>query len=164
VQNERGDEKVIELIGPGETLGEAPLLIGQPHNLNAEAIADSRLLQIGREVVLEEMEHNIGLSRQLLAGVCRRLVERTRDLEGCMVLSGTQRVAGYLLGRLPDGVNGMPVSVMLPAKKSIIASRLNLTQEHFSRILHEIQGAGLIEIRGREIRVLHAGKLRAYRA
>jgi CRP-like cAMP-binding protein len=61
-------------------------------------------------------------------------------------------------------VNGAPVAIRLPAKKSIIASRLNLTQEHFSRILHEIQAAGLVEIRGREIRLLDVGRLRTYPA
>jgi CRP/FNR family transcriptional regulator, dissimilatory nitrate respiration regulator len=162
VQNERGDEKIIELVGPGESIGEAALLLGQPQNTNAEAIADSRLLQIGREVLLEETEHDTGLCRQLLLEVSQRLVERTRDLEGCMLLSGAQRVAGYLLSRLPEGVNGASVSVMLPAKKSIIASCLNLTQEHFSRILHEIQAAGLIEVRGREICILDAGGLRMH--
>jgi CRP-like cAMP-binding protein len=42
------------------------------------------------------------------------------------------------------------------------ASRLNLTQEHFSRILREIQAAGLIEVVGREIRIIDAGRLHAY--
>jgi len=34
--------------------------------------------------------------------------------------------------------------VTLPAAKAEIASRLNLTPEHFSRILHELLEAGLL--------------------
>jgi CRP-like cAMP-binding protein len=42
---------------------------------------------------------------------------------------------------------------MLPAKKGVIASRLSLTQEHFSRILHNLSHRGLILISGREIAI-----------
>ena len=40
---------------------------------------------------------------------------------------------------------------MLPAKKAIIASRLHLTHEHFSRILHELAAAELIVVEGRMV-------------
>ena len=77
-------------------------------------------------------------------------------------LNGAQRVTGFLLSQIPDGNNGKSVAVTLPAKKGIIASRLNLTHEHFSRILHEIQAAGLIEVRGREIHMIDVRRLRAF--
>ncbi|NNM66287.1 MAG: winged helix-turn-helix domain-containing protein [Burkholderiales bacterium] len=51
-----------------------------------------------------------------------------------------------------------PVSLRLPSSKGTIASRLNLTAEHFSRVLHQLSEAGLIGI---EKRVTHiAGILR----
>ena len=162
LQNARGDEKVIDLVGPGSSFGETALFLGEPYREVAETIADSVLVQLGRDAVLEEIRRNAGFSRRALEAVCRRLVQRTRDLESFTLHSGSQRVTAYLLNQLPGTVNGAPFTIRLPAKKSIIASRLNLTQEHFSRILHEIQAAGLIEVGGREIRVIDAGKLRAY--
>ena len=53
-----------------------------------------------------------------------------------------------------------PATITLPAKKTLIASRLNLTQEHFSRILHDLQSAGLIAVHGRQIRLLDLRRLR----
>jgi CRP-like cAMP-binding protein len=44
--------------------------------------------------------------------------------------------------------------------KAIVASRLNLTPEHFSRILHELVSAKLIEVDGRAIRILDPRRLR----
>ena len=55
------------------------------------------------------------------------------------------------------------MSLTLPTSKAIVASRLNLTPEHFSRILHELQAKGLIQRRRREIRILDIAKLRASR-
>jgi CRP-like cAMP-binding protein len=158
LQNARGDEKVIDLVGPGSSFGETALFLGEPHC----EVAESVLVQLGRDAVLEEIQRNAGFSRRALEAVCRRLAQRTRDLESVTLHSGSQRVTAYLLNQLPDTVNGTPFTIRLPAKKSIIASHLNLTQEHFSRILHEIQAAGLIEVGGREIRINDATRLRAY--
>jgi CRP-like cAMP-binding protein len=57
-----------------------------------------------------------------------------------------------------------PYSVMLPTSKAIVASRLNLTPEHFSRILRELADRGLISIDGREVKILDVSKLREYSA
>jgi CRP-like cAMP-binding protein len=164
LQNARGDEKVIDLVGPGSSLGETALFLGEPHCEIAQAIADSVLVQLRRDAVLEEIRRDAGFSRRALEAVCRQLAQRTRDLESVTLHSGPQRVTAYLLNQLPDTVNGTPFTIRLPAKKSIIASRLNLTQEHFSRILHEIRAAGLIEVGGRDIRIIDAARLRAYPA
>jgi CRP-like cAMP-binding protein len=162
LQTARGDERVIELIGRGENFGAVPILLQERHPLTAETIADSLLLPLSRNAVLEELERNAEFSCRMLREVCQRLQQRTRDFENCMVLNGSQRVTNFLLDQIPDGAEGKSVAVTLPAKKGIIASRLNLTHEHFSRILHEIQAAGLIEVRGREIRMIDVGRLRAF--
>ena len=56
----------------------------------------------------------------------------------------------------------MNVSITLPTNKGVIASRLNLTQEHFSRILHELSELGLIVVEGRKIHIPNATKLRQH--
>jgi len=50
----------------------------------------------------------------------------------------------------------------LHAAKGVIASRLNLTQEHFSRILHQLMEAGLIEVSRRDIHIPDIRRLRAH--
>jgi CRP-like cAMP-binding protein len=162
LQTARGDEKVIELVGRDENFGAVALFLGTRQTLTAETIADSMLVQLGKNTLLDELERNPAFSCRMLREVCQRLQQRTRDFENCMVLNGAQRVTNFLLDQIPDGAYGKNVAVTLPAKKGIIASRLNLTHEHFSRILHEIQAAGLIEVRGREIQMIDVGRLRAF--
>jgi len=41
----------------------------------------------------------------------------------------------------------------------VLASRLNMTPEHFSRILHELAAGGLIQVNGRSIRVPDIARL-----
>jgi CRP-like cAMP-binding protein len=52
------------------------------------------------------------------------------------------------------------VIVCLPARKGDIASWLNLTHEHFSRILHELATAGFIEVTGSQVLIRDVQRLR----
>jgi CRP-like cAMP-binding protein len=54
------------------------------------------------------------------------------------------------------------VTVSLPATKATIASRLSLTPEYFSRVLHELSSAGLIEVDRRDVRIPDAARLAEY--
>ena len=163
VQTARGDEKVMELTGAGGSLGEMALLMRQPYMMTAEVIVDSCFIELGMEAVLALLTNNVNFLRCMLREVCRRLSQRTRDLENCLLLNGTQRVTGFFLSQLPaNGSSPALTTVTLPAKKSIIASRLNLTHEHFSRILREMQSEGLIQVRGREIRLLDVARMRDF--
>jgi CRP-like cAMP-binding protein len=79
-----------------------------------------------------------------------------------------QRVIGYLLrdqrfdkGPPGDGAD-VAATVSLPVSKATVASRLSLTPEYFSRVLHELEGAGLIAIDKRDIRNLDAKRLAGY--
>jgi CRP-like cAMP-binding protein len=85
------------------------------------------------------------------------------DLEAYTLRSGTQRVIGYLLRDAPEeGPPQAPIEIALATSKGVLASRLNITREHFSRILHDLSTAGLIEVRGRIIRITDPERLRAY--
>jgi len=44
----------------------------------------------------------------------------------------------------------------------VVASRLNMTPEHFSRVLHELSSAGLIEVDGRTVRIIDLEGLRGF--
>ena len=158
----RGDEKVVDLIGPGQSFGEAVMFMERPHVVTAQTLADSLLLYIARETVFEELERDPRFVRRMIAGLSGRLHRLMSDVESDSLHSGTQRVIGFLLRDSDE--NATPASaleVILPATKGVIASRLSLTQEHFSRILHDLAARGLIEVHGRAIHSPDVAGLRA---
>jgi CRP-like cAMP-binding protein len=158
-----GDEKVIEIMGPGQSFGEALMFMEKPYIVTAHALADSMLLHVSKEVVFEEIDRDPKFARRMIAGLSRRLHHLISDVESYSLRSATQRVIGYLLqpDHDDDEAHGRTM-VTLPAAKSVIASRLNITPEHFSRILHELTEAQLIEVTGRTMRILEIEKLRTY--
>ncbi len=154
-----GAEKVVEIIGPGQSFGEALMFMDKPYIVSAQAVADSMLLHVSKPAVMAELERSAAFARRMLAGLSRRLHGLIQDVNAYSLDTGTQRVIGYLLKEAQrDGE-----AVTLQASKSIVASRLNVTPEHFSRILHDLTEQGLVRVRGRAITIPDLARLRDYR-
>ena len=157
--SKEGGEKVVEIIGPGHSFGEALMFMDKPYVVFAQTLADSFILHVSQAAMFEELEQNPKFARKMLAGLSRRLHGLISDVEAYSLRSGTQRVIGYLLkgGSTEDGDR-----VTLEVSKTVVASRLNLTPEHFSRILHDLGERQLIGISGRTITILDIDKLRDF--
>lgn len=158
-----GSEKVVEILGPGSSFGEAVMFLDKPYVVFAETLADSLLLSIGKQAIFAELERNPRFARKMLAGLAQRLHRLVHDLEAYTLRSGTQRVIGYLLRDYAEEAKPPgAIEVALATSKGVLASRLNITREHFSRILHDLSQSGLIEVHGRIIRILDPERLRAF--
>ena len=156
-----GGEKVVDILGQGQTFGEAVMFMERPYMVYAQALKDSQLLQISKTAIVDELERDPKLGRKMIASLSMRLHHLITDVESYSLHSGRQRIIGYLLRDTTDTDAGT-LTITLPTNKGVIASRLNLTQEHFSRILHELTEAGLIVVEGRKITIPDVPKLRAY--
>ncbi|MBE0621793.1 MAG: Crp/Fnr family transcriptional regulator [Burkholderiales bacterium] len=154
-----GAEKVIEILGTGQSFGEAVMFIGRPYNLFAEALADSLLLYIGKHAIFEAVASNPEFARRMLNELAQRQCRLVADIEAYTMRSATERVIGFLLAALTEDPSPGQ-DVVLAASKSVLASRLNITREHFSRILHDLSQAGLIRVSGRKIHILDRAGLR----
>jgi CRP-like cAMP-binding protein len=159
-----GQEKVIELVGPGNSFAEALMFTGKPYIINAQALTDTLLLTVKKDAVVGEIERDARFAMRMLAGISRRLHGLVHDVEAYALHSGLQRVIGYLLRDqiAEDCVSGEVVTVSLPVSKATIASRLSLTPEYFSRVLHELEAAGLVRIDKRDVHILDVQRLSAY--
>jgi CRP/FNR family transcriptional regulator, dissimilatory nitrate respiration regulator len=168
-----GQEKVIEIVSPGQSFAEALMFSDKPYIINAQALTDGLLLSISKNAVLDEINREPKFALRMLAGMSRRLHGLVRDVEAYSLHSGIERVIGYMLRGHPkadqddnEGEGAAPINsytITLPVSKATVASRLSLTPEYFSRVLHELEGAGLIEVDKRDIRIVDVQRLTAYR-
>ena len=160
-----GTEKVVELVGPGNSFAEAVMFMGVPYVLSAQTLTDSLILSIEKDVVLREIGASPEFALRMLAGLSRRLHGLIKDVEAYALHSGVQRVIGYLLGddNLDETENAsQAITVSLPVSKAAIASRLSLTPEYFSRVLNELETAGLIHVDKRDIHISDSARLANY--
>jgi CRP-like cAMP-binding protein len=161
-----GQEKIIEIVGPGNSFAEALMFTDKPYFINAQALTDTLLLSVSKQSVLQEIENDARFCMRMLAGLSRRLHGLVKDVQAYSLHSGVERVIGYLMRDLPEaGKRGAEESaqrVTLPVSKAAIASRLSMTPEYFSRVLHELEAKGLILIDKRDIHIPDPQRLTRY--
>ena len=158
-----GQEKVIELAGPGISFAEALVFTGKPYIINAQALSESIVLSVGKAAVVREIEDDPRFAMRMLAGISRRLHGLVHDVQAYSLHNGMQRVIDYLLHPLEENpATSRALKVSLPVSKATIASRLSITPEYFSRVLHELESAGLISVDKREIHIPNAARLASH--
>lgn len=159
-----GQEKVLELMSNGQSFAEAIMFTDRPYFLSAQVLTDALLLTVSKKAVIDEIARDHRFALRMLGGLSRRLHGLVHDVEAYALHSGLQRVIGYLLrDQVIDGCESSEVrTVSLPVSKATIASRLSLTPEYFSRVLHELEAQGLIEIDRRDIRIPDPQRLSSY--
>jgi CRP/FNR family transcriptional regulator, dissimilatory nitrate respiration regulator len=145
-----GREMEIVRLGPGDFFGEAVAIAGRRFPAYARATEDTEVLFFDREAVFRQIGQDPRTARfflELLAGKCLVLNEKVESL-GLMTVR--QRLARYLLSCCGGSRSCL---VELKTKKSDLARQLGIVSETLSRNLREMEDEGLIEVKGRQIRV-----------
>jgi CRP/FNR family transcriptional regulator, dissimilatory nitrate respiration regulator len=146
----RGD-RLTGVVRAGRSFGEPLMFLERPALIDAEAATDALVLHLPKETVFDEIERNPLFARRMIAGLSQRVEAMVHEVDRLALGSGRARLIDYLMRSAGAGPG--PRIVTLPAAKGAIASHLNLTPEHFSRLLHELADEGLLQVRGRNITV-----------
>lgn len=156
-----GDEKIIEIMRPGETFAEAVMFMGNQgrYPVNAEAINASRVYSFEQKTFLNLLRESNEATFGLLGSMSRRLHMLVNQIESLTLQNATYRLVAYLLEQIPRDVKTSP-EVQLTTPKGVIASRLAIQPETLSRILAKLRQGGLIEVHGNHITIRDVQALR----
>lgn len=159
--SEQGDEKVIDLVGPGQTFAEAVMFMGGPcYPVHAEALLASELYAFNMQAFRESLKHSVESCFDMLAGMSRRLHQQLREIDNLTLQNATYRLVTFLLSQIPEGALESP-QVHLNTPKNVIASRLSIQPETLSRILSRLHKKALLDSRGSTILLRDIEGLRA---
>lgn len=137
-----GDEAVIGLFSEGDTFAEAAIFISGTYPANAEVIMQSRLLRISGQTMRRCIRENPDLSLSMLASACRHLKELVEQIEDIKLRSAPQRIAEFLLHLCPKRPC-QKAEVDLPYEKALLANRLGMKPESFSRAIGKLKKIGV---------------------
>jgi len=152
VREEQGTEVIQHVARAGDTLAEAALF-SRTYHCDALAEVPSRIAVIPREILLQRIERDPVLLRELLAGLAEQVQDARRRLWLRSVRPARERVWQYLL--LTS--RGRKVDVDRPMRD--VASEIGLTPEALYRALAGLKADGRVTGRGRELRI-HPGNPR----
>lgn len=157
-----GDEKVIEIIQPGQTFAEAVLFHGEHarYPVHAQAVDASEVLAFSNKSFTAVLRASVDTCFKVMNIMSRRLHGCINEIDNLTLRNATYRMVVFLLQQLPEGAQKLN-QVHLPATKQLIASRLSIKPETLSRILARLSQQALIEVQGNDIVIHNVPALRA---
>ena len=158
-QTEEGADAIVGIHGPGQSFGEAAALLGTPAHATAETISEARILTIDVERLRARLAADPDLAFAMLASASMHLRSMVDELERLKGLPGPRRVAGFLCDLA--GSDAGAATFDLPYEKSLIAGRLGMTPESFSRALAKLRDRG-VSIERENVRIARIEALRDF--
>lgn len=151
--------RVIALLRPGESFGEASISLGGAPRLEVVALVESTVALLPREALLALLRGDARLALRFARTLASQVLSLVEALEASASRHGAQRLAAYLDSLAASSNCGSACSVKLPASKTVIASLLGMKKETLSRLLRELSARRLIRVSGREIGILDRARL-----
>lgn len=153
-----GDEKIIDIIQPGSTFAEALMFMDRPcYPVNATALSRTQVISFDNRRFLEVLRESFDLCFRVMGAMCQRLRGLVKEIDDLTLQSATTRMCFLLSNQMEQERSKQ---FQLHAPKGVLASRLSMKPETFSRILQNLSAQGVIEVKGNEITVLDAVTLR----
>ena len=145
-----GKEKVVEVMEDGATFAEALMFMDEPHYpVTATALTSSRVIGINCKDFKSMLRESVDTCFLLLGKMSFRLRGLIHEIDALSLDTGTVRTVAYLLHHsAPD-----KDSFELKIAKSVIASRLSVKPETFSRILKNLHEQEIVSIDGRNVTI-----------
>jgi CRP-like cAMP-binding protein len=159
--NREGEEAIISISGPGETFAEAAVFGPmQRYPVNAQAVEKTVLLEIPRTLFVEKIHENSDFALMILGSISARQRSLIQQIEQITVKTAPQRIGTFLLRLCLPGQT-RNIEIGLPYDKSLIARRLNIEPETFSRALKKLGPCG-VSMNGRMITIEDISKLESF--
>ncbi len=145
-----GDEKVIEVVTAVSTFAEALMFLKHTvYPVGAQALSPVELISIDAHDFSAMCHESVETCFVLLGVLSKRLRGLIREIDDISLHSATSRLAGYILSQKLKNTD----TFTLKAPKHIIASRLSIKPETFSRILKNLAENNYIELHGNEVTI-----------
>lgn len=154
-----GDVKVLEILRPGQVLGEAAMFMhGGRYPVTAVAATTVRVARIANRDYLAALRECPDTCLRLIGHLTQRLDRHIHQIEYMTLESATHRLARVLESRLPEDETAR-AEIELAESRQELASFLTMKPETLSRALRSLSASGVIEVRGRMLRVLDRAAL-----
>jgi len=150
-----GAEKVIEILRPGQYCAEAIMFMEQQiYPVSAQALENSEVFIFNNLTYLNILEVSFPTNRRLLAQISMKMHRQLAEIDNLCLHNATYRLVNYIINNMPEEELENNSTFHFPSAKNIIAKRLSIQGETFSRILYGLRKKGLIEVNGSDVKIM----------
>jgi CRP-like cAMP-binding protein len=153
-----GNEKVIEIFTAGQTFGEALMFLEHPrYPVCASALIDSEVISLNSKDFVAMLRKSIDTCFLLMGDMSQRLHGLIKEIDDLSLQNGTRRVASYLINLAGQGSDNFELDI----PKGVMASRLSLKPETFSRIIRNLHDKKILTVTRKNIVIHNREELQA---
>jgi len=147
-----GAEKIIDIIQSGNTFAEALMFLEHPtYPVSAAAIGPTRVVSFDSNRFLELLRGSVDTCFRIMGVMSQRLRGLIKEIDDLTLQTATTRLCGMLWRQMEQSGARR---IALQAPKGVLASRLSIKPETFSRILNNLSAQGVIDVKGAQIEIL----------
>ena len=159
----KGQEVVLNMLGPGDVFGEIAFLDGKPRTADAAVVEDTGLLTLERKSFLPYLEENPKVAIKLLGVLCERLRWVSDSFEDIVFLELPARLAKRLL-RLTENFghqepSGLRIDLKLSQQE--LGHMTGVTREAVNKVLRIWEKEGILTIERAALTIHEPESLRA---
>ncbi|HDG98938.1 MAG TPA: Crp/Fnr family transcriptional regulator [Desulfobacterales bacterium] len=154
-----GKEKILRLVKPHDIFGPVPLFSGETYPASADAMKSTKAFFFPRNVFINLIKKNPDIALNMLDALSDRLRQFTIQVEDLSLKEIPGRLATYFLQVSKEESRSDVFT--LEITKAQIANLLGTTPETLSRVLSRMREAGIIEDKGKKIKILDIESLKA---
>ncbi|MCB9991993.1 MAG: Crp/Fnr family transcriptional regulator [Rhodospirillales bacterium] len=160
-ESEQGHEVVLDIVSAGNIFGEIAVFNEGLYSYSAETIDDSELIAFPAELLGTLVREDHAFCQTMLTYMAAKTLAKEKEIETRALQEAPQRIGCFLLNLCADDATGV-VTLTLPYEKTVIADRLGMRAETFSRALLRLQKDIDLTIKGAHVTVSSVEALRQY--
>jgi len=157
-----GDDTLLWLASPGDTLAYRALLADEQHRDSAEVLKPVTAVHINRNLMMRLIQANSNFGIGFLRRVARELGRTEERLHETITLTARARLAHLLLlfhGEFHHSDLGNSLTLELPVSRADLASLLGIRRESLSRLIRTLESDGIARFEGRQVHLFRAQTL-----
>jgi len=157
-----GSEAITDILTTSAMFGESAIFHNGRHPYGAEAIEPCTCLTLPLETLQNEIETSRDLALQMMKVMANQGRTQEQMIEHLTIQNAPQRIACFVLRLIPAATASGPATITLPYDKSLVAARLGMQPETFSRALKKLKDDVDLGINGPVLSVKDRDALVAY--
>ncbi len=140
-----GKESILNILQPGDVLGEIAAIDGGPRTGDAVPIEDAALLQISRRSIMMLIEEDPEFAMSVTRGLCRKLRSASEAIEAG-VLDMARRAAAALVRLARQGEDDVvsDAAFSMRIDQSTLAQYAGLARSNMNRSLKKFERQGAV--------------------
>ncbi|WP_246628203.1 Crp/Fnr family transcriptional regulator [Paenibacillus oenotherae] len=143
-----GEEKVLSIIGAGESFGELSLLDGRPRSASAQTLEPTTVLSVHAKPFLELLRQQFDITRHIMAELCRRLRDTNQHVYDLTFLDARTRVLKnlILLANRHGQRSGSIITIRIPLNYDELAQMAGVPKQTLAQVLRDLQDRLILNV------------------